>query len=99
MKIDVEGHEYSVLKGAENMLLNKSIDIIQLEINSTISNSGKSIDDVVELLLNYKYNFCKYDVLLNELVLTSVSENRENYFAVSNLDKCNLKLKNLASSL
>ncbi len=93
MKIDVEGFEYAVLKGAEALLLKKGIDIIQLEINQTINNSGKSINDLLELLHYYEYNLCSYDVSNNQLSTTMFSEKRENYFAVIDLQKINGKLK------
>jgi FkbM family methyltransferase len=94
MKIDVEGYEYSVLKGAATLLENKEIDIIQLEINKTISNSGKNADHVLALLNQYQYLLCSYDVSENQLTASGFSEERENYFAVYNLEKINLKLKN-----
>ena len=97
MKIDVEGFEYAVLKGADTLLLNQRIDIIQLEINKTISNSGKSINDVLELLNHYQYRLYRYDVITNQLIGTVFSNERENYFAVNDLEKINLKLKNQAS--
>ncbi|MEO6456050.1 MAG: FkbM family methyltransferase [Ginsengibacter sp.] len=96
MKIDVEGFEYAVLKGANAVLLNKRITIIQLEINKTISNSGRSINDVLELLNHYKYMLCSYDVIANQLKVVAFSNKRENYFAVNDLEKINLKLKNVS---
>ena len=93
MKIDVEGFEYAVLKGADTILLNKKIDIIQLEINKTISNSGKSIRDLLELLSHYNYSLCSFDVDKNQLMATGFSPERENYFATHKLDAINEKLK------
>lgn len=94
LKIDVEGFEYNVLKGADNILLNKKIDIIQLEINTTIDQSGKTIIDVLELLNGYAYYLCSYDVKTNELKKTPFSKERENYFAVTDLEKVNSRLRN-----
>jgi FkbM family methyltransferase len=92
MKIDVEGFEYSVLKSAHSILLNKNIDIIQLEINKSISNSGKSTTDLLDLINRYQYSLCRYDVKANRLIKAAYSPDRENYFAVNDLDKINLKL-------
>ena len=93
VKIDVEGFEYSVLKGANTNLLNKNIDIIQLEINSSIRNSGKTIHDLLELIDHYYYTLCRYDVDANELIKTAFAEEKENYFAVNNMELINIKLK------
>jgi FkbM family methyltransferase len=93
MKIDVEGFEYAVLKGADAILLNNQIEIIQIEINKTISNSGKSITDLLDLLNEYQYSLCRYDVENNLLISTVYADSRENYFAVSDLEKINFKLK------
>ncbi|MEP7108242.1 MAG: FkbM family methyltransferase [Ferruginibacter sp.] len=94
MKVDVEGFEYAVLQGAKNILVSKGVDIIQLELNNTISNSGKSISDVLELLNRSQYRLCSYDTNANQLMPTAFSSLRENYFAVNNIDKVNVKLKN-----
>lgn len=96
MKIDVEGFEYSVLKGANTILVNKGIDILQLEINETISNSGKGIHDILELLTHYHYRLCKYNIETNQLESTIYSTKRENYFAVSDVDKINIRLRKSA---
>ena len=95
LKIDVEGFEYAVLKGANTALLNKQIDIIQLEINKSIANSGKSITDLLELLNHYQYRLCRYDVDSNQLIAVDFSNERENYFAVVELVIVNRKLKRL----
>jgi FkbM family methyltransferase len=93
MKVDVEGFEYAVLKGADNVLRNKQIEIIQLEINKTIVNSGKTIEDLLNLLIEYQYQLCSYDVKNNQLKAIVFSPERENYFAVNDLNSINKKLK------
>ena len=95
LKIDVEGFEYAVLKGANAALLKKQIDIIQLEINKSILNSGKSINDLLELLNHYQYQLCRYDVDSNQLIAADFSNERENYFAVGEINIVNRKLKRL----
>jgi len=93
MKLDVEGFEYAVLNGAAEVLRNKQIDIIQLEINKTIANSGKKIDDLLNLLKEHQYQLCSYDVKNNQLKSIGFSIERENYFAVNDLSRINSKLK------
>jgi FkbM family methyltransferase len=93
MKIDVEGFECAVLEGADTILRNKQIDIIQLEINKTIGNSEKTIEDLLDLLNEYQYQLCSYDVKKNQLKAIVFSEERENYFAVNDLNSINFKLK------
>lgn len=95
VKIDVEGFECNVLKGAHQLLTNKQIQVIQLEINKTIKNSGASIDELLELLRKYSYVICKYDVETNSLIPIEYSEGRENYFAVYDLLLANQKLQKL----
>ncbi|MBC7887142.1 MAG: FkbM family methyltransferase [Ferruginibacter sp.] len=96
MKIDVEGFEYAVLKGTGTFLSNKKIDIIQLEINKSIGYSGIKISDLLDLLNDNQYSLCSYGVSENQLIVTGFSNERENYFAVHNLQKINLKLKSVA---
>lgn len=83
LKIDVEGYELDVLKGAEKLLMEKKIGIIQMEINNALQHSGHSVDAMLELLKKHSYMLCFYDVKKKELQEIKYSVNRENYFAVN----------------
>lgn len=50
LKIDVEGHELEVLQGAETLLRNKAIDIIQFEIGSAHITARHFLFDYFKLL-------------------------------------------------
>ena len=92
VKVDIEGFEYNFLKGSIELLENKKIDILQLEINSTLKNSSKSTEDLIELLTQYGYKLYKYNVEKKELITINYTTDRENYFAVSNIEAVNLRL-------
>lgn len=53
LKIDTEGHELSVLKGATDCLANNLIDIIQFEFNEMNVISGVFLRDFVKLLRGF----------------------------------------------
>jgi len=55
LKMDVEGHEYAVLKGAEKMLKGKSIDFIQFEFGRVNIDSGVSLKMFYKLLYQDYY--------------------------------------------
>ncbi len=88
-KIDVEGFEMSVLKGASGLLTGKKISILQLEINSASNNSGCSIAGLLELLQSFGYLLCCFDAGANSLKPIAYSSTRENYFAVADIQKAN----------
>lgn len=92
LKIDVEGFEMNVLQGCTESLLEKRINIIQLEINNTIVNSGTDKIDLLNLLKHYNYILCNYDVKANRLIPIQYNPDRENYFAISDLININKKL-------
>jgi hypothetical protein len=50
---------------------------------------------VLGLLNRHQYGLCSYDVNANQLKVVDFSIERENYFAVNDLEKINLKLKNV----
>jgi hypothetical protein len=55
LKIDTEGHDFNVLKGAERMLRNNSIAFIYFEFNDFIqekSTNGGSLNEITEYLCN-----------------------------------------------
>jgi len=93
MKIDVEGFELEVLRGSLNYLMQKKIEIIQLEINQTISNSGASVNELSGFLQMLSYTLCFYDVKSNQLQCLQDNQPIENYFAVFDLEKANEKLR------
>jgi len=93
MKIDVEGFEYTVLKGAHEILSGKRIEIIQLEINDAVQNAGITVDVLLKLLREYDYSLCQYDMKANQLIPVEYHREREDYFAVHDLGQANLKLK------
>ncbi|MGV6829906.1 MAG: FkbM family methyltransferase [Flavobacteriales bacterium] len=55
LKIDVEGHELNVLKGAQKMLSEKKIKSIQFEYNYLWKNTSNSLEGVFNIL-NKNYN-------------------------------------------
>lgn len=52
LKLDIEGHELSALKGAKQMLAKKQIDFIQFEFGGTNIDSHTFFRDFYELLKN-----------------------------------------------
>ena len=56
MKVDTEGHDLEAMKGAENALINKSIDFIETELSMNPTNKFH-VDyfSMVEYMLKYNY--------------------------------------------
>lgn len=66
IKIDVEGFEYEVLLGMDNILKNKSVKFIQIEYGGTYLDNGTSLNEVI-LYLN-RYGYRMYDVVDDKFV-------------------------------
>ena len=54
LKIDTEGHELAVLKGAKNLIAERKIKLIQFEFNEMNIISKTYMRDFIELLSNYQ---------------------------------------------
>jgi FkbM family methyltransferase len=54
LKIDVEGHELEVLKGAQNIINQGAVDTIHIEFNEMNVYSRVFLDDFNKILPNYK---------------------------------------------
>ena len=65
LKIDTEGHEFEVLKGAENLLKTGRIEMIHLEFNAMNVVSRVFFKDIWDFLPNYDF----YRMLPDGLVL------------------------------
>lgn len=67
LKIDAEGHDVSVIEGANRMMEEESIKIIMFEFSSAWISSGNYLADVVKILSDMNYEiFRLFDGFLNE---------------------------------
>jgi len=55
LKVDTEGHEFSILKGAKRMLQEKRIRIIQLEFNEMNLYSHTTMRDIRDMLPSFDF--------------------------------------------
>ena len=92
LKIDVEGFELEVLKGLGKYIAEKKIAIIQIEINKTISNSGSSVQHLLEFISNNDLQLCSYSVMEKQLKIELYYKERENYFLVFDINAVNEKI-------
>ena len=89
IKIDVEGFELDVLKGAVNLLNQKNIEVIQLEVNRALINSGTTQKELISFVEDIGYTFCTYDFITNRIIPIVVNDERENYFITNKLNHIN----------
>ena len=61
VKIDVEGHERSVLEGARKTLANPGVAAVVMEINGSGTRYGVSDDELLTLMSGYGFSPCSYD--------------------------------------
>ncbi len=78
LKIDVEGYEYFVLKGAENILKNKELKYIIVELNFSTSKFGHTNEEITSLLLSYNFVPITYDVE-RKIIQAVESYNKEKF--------------------
>jgi len=80
LKIDVEGHELFVLRGAKSLLSEGSIDFIQIEFGHAARAARLYLHDIVRFINEYSYNIyvIKPDGFM-PLSFTPFTENRYSY--------------------
>lgn len=61
MKIDVEGYELHVLKGAQRLLKRSSLHTILVELNGLTEQFGVSVAEVVKFIQDYGFTIFDYD--------------------------------------
>lgn len=77
LKIDVEGAELDVLKGAEKMLWGKSISFLQVEYGGTYPDAGITGLQIIQYLNELGYKV--YELIGNGLVLITPENFVEDY--------------------
>lgn len=67
LKIDAEGYDLHVLRGAENCLKDKTVGVIQFEYNHPWANSSSTLTSALDYLGKHDYKVCllKRDGLYN----------------------------------
>jgi FkbM family methyltransferase len=82
MKVDVEGHDFSVLKGAEQMLSSHKISMIQFEYGGCNLDARVYLRDIWEFLQSRGYKLAK--IYPNKLQYFDEYEQRLEVFKYSN---------------
>lgn len=78
LKIDVEGYEWFVLEGANEILSNDSLKYVLIEFNNSGKKFGKEDVLIHEVLL--KYGFHPYQYNVEKAILEKLSSFREDKF-------------------
>jgi len=78
LKIDTEGCEFNVIRGAENMLNNKKIDFIQFEYGGCFQDASITLKEVHEYLSFRNYKIFKINNN-NLLEISEVTSDIEQY--------------------
>lgn len=98
LKIDVEGAEYLVLEGAKELLTNKSIKVIQLELNNHINNYNLKVADVVKMMNEFNYSLYRLGEKLSPIKLNNyeslLEESGNNYFFLADISYVDNRLHN-----
>lgn len=78
IKIDVEGYEYNVLKGALDVLEKDSLKYLMVEFNNSGQQFNIEDEDVFNLILKYNFKPIRYTVNTKE-VITIDSFNKDKF--------------------
>lgn len=94
MKIDVEGYETMVLRGASKTLADPRLNSLLIELNGAGERYGFSEDAIAELLQGYGFHAMKYDPLRRELTpLGSARNSSGNTLYVRDVELARGKVK------
>lgn len=93
LKIDTEGVDYFVLRGAKKVLSEGIVDVIQLEVNELMDKYNISFKELKNLLAVNGYSLCKYNVRKNCVYSINIDKlSNMNIFAVKDIGKVNQRL-------
>lgn len=92
LKVDIEGAEFMMLKGAREMLARQAIGILQIElIDKQLRVFGSSCAEVVSLLESHGYKIHQFDH--HRLHPIKLGEHKQNVFAVADISAANARLR------
>lgn len=68
LKIDVEGNDFNVLKGAKNMLKKELVDVVQFEYGGTYLDAKLFLKDYFDFVKEGNLNYSIYKILPHKIV-------------------------------
>ncbi|GBU08602.1 methyltransferase [Bacteroidales bacterium] len=96
IKIDVEGWELNVLKGAKNLLQSIEAPVLMLEFTeSNAFSAGCYCGEIYDFVEDFGYKWYRYNSLNNELVYEQKKLHYpyDNLFAIKNIEEVRLAIK------
>ena len=87
IKIDVEGYEFFVLKGALRMFREGAIDFVQFEFSGTTAQAGIFLKSFIDFFVGYSYSLYRIKPLSIEKIDYYPDQERftlTNYLAIKN---------------
>ena len=100
MKIDVEGSELAVLKGAKQSVLSKKLPLIVIEsTEQNLQSAGYSTRELVQTFTEYGYQLCRFDVDKIQLAPVTIDGliDLNNVFACLDMKAANKRLRNASA--
>lgn len=94
LKIDVEGYEHFVIDGASRILLNKSTNIILIELNNSGLRYGYSDQEIANKIASFGFKSYDYCARTKNLRPTSsYKSDRQNTLFIRNIDSVNCRIQ------
>jgi FkbM family methyltransferase len=95
MKIDVEGYEVPVLKGAKRTLKKSSLSVVLIETNGSGARYGYDDSTIVSIMKGYGFSPCSYNPFERELQpLPGVNPKGSNTLFVREVNKVKDRVRN-----